>query len=481
LSERERAEIRGLIDDLDVDGLWRPNPGPQRLALESDADEIYYGGAAGGGKTDLLLGAACTTQWKSIVFRREYEQLKDIVERSRSIYGQHASYNANEKIWRFRSGRTVEFGACQHVGDEQKFQGRAHDLKAFDELPHFTEAQYLFLSGWNRSARPGQRCRIIGAGNPPTTAEGEWVIRRWAPWIDPKHPNPAKPGELRWFARLDDVDTEVDGPGQVQHRGRLITPRSRTFIPAALIDNPHLVDTGYDAVLDQLPEPLRSQMRDGNFGVGRQDDPWQVIPTAWVEAAMARWTPDGGTRAMDAIGVDVARGGRDKTTLAMRHGTWFDRLVKIPGAETKTGHQVAQLVVTHRRDRAHVNVDVIGIGSAAYDLLVVMPGMIVTGVNVANRTDERDRSGTLGFVNVRALAYWRLREALDPDLGENIALPPDDELKSDLTAPRWSVQLGGIKVEAKEDIKKRIGRSPDCGDAVVLAAYTPQSTEIVFY
>jgi len=95
------------------------------------------------------------------------------------------------------------------MGELGKWKGRAHDLKCFDELSEFMEQMYTFLTGWLRTTDPRQRTRIIGAGNPPTTVEGEWVIRRWSPWLDSQHKNPAKPGELRWFARLDDKDTEV--------------------------------------------------------------------------------------------------------------------------------------------------------------------------------------------------------------------------------------------------------------------------------
>jgi hypothetical protein len=64
-----------------------------------------------------------------------------------------------------------------------------------------------------------------------------------------------------------------------------------------------------------------------------------------------------------------------------------------------------------------------------------------------------------------------VREALDPDSGQDIALPPDRDLRADLTAPRWSITARGIQVESKEEIRKRIGRSPDAGDAVMLAHY----------
>jgi hypothetical protein len=62
-----------------------------------------------------------------------------------------------------------------------------------------------------------------------------------------------------------------------------------------------------------------------------------------------------------------------------------------------------------------------------------------------------------------------VREALDPNSGNEIALPPDPQLKSDLTAPRWSPTPRGVQVEPKDQVVARIGRSPDCGEAVIYA------------
>ena len=84
---------------------------------------------------------------------------------------------------------------------------------------------------------------------------------------------------------------------------------------------------------------------------------------------------------------------------------------------------------------------------------------------------RRTRDKQLGFFNVRSEAYWRFREALDPSQpqGSTIMLPPDPELVSDLCAPRYSVVSSGIKLESKEDVVKRLSRSPDRGDAVIMA------------
>src|SRR5262249_38396373 len=155
----------------------------------------------------------------------------------------------SELVWTLRDGRLVEFGAVQHVGDEGKFQGRAHDLKGFDEVPRLAESQFRFLCGWNRTASAGQRCRVVCTGNPPTSAEEEWVIRFWAPWLEPQYPNPARAGELRWFTTIDGKDREVENSAPFTHKGELITPLSRTFIPARVEDNPHLAKSGYVAAL----------------------------------------------------------------------------------------------------------------------------------------------------------------------------------------------------------------------------------------
>jgi hypothetical protein len=423
------------------------------------------------------LGLALTAHRDSIIFRREYPQLKAIVERSRALVGTRGRYNAQDKLWRLEGGRTLEFGAVEHEWSAEKFQGRPHDLVGFDELPHFSRGQFRFLTGWCRTTVPGQRCRVVATGNPPTTPEGRWVVEEWAPWLDPQHPDPAEPGELRWYAVLEGKLTWLRDGTPFAHQGELITPTSRTFIPGRVDDNPHLLRTNYKTRLQSLPEPLRSQVLYGDFTAGLGDDPWQVIPTEWVRAAQARWRPEGGRAApVSALGVDVARGGSDKTVIARRHKDWFAPLEKHAGAATPDGPAVVALVQKILAEQRGPSVpalvvDVIGVGSSVYDGLRQRRLPNVVGFNAAAGTDRRDRTGTLGFANLRACALWLLRESLDPGSGRYLALPPDPELLADLTAPRWSVGPGGVKVESKEDVVRRLGRSPDCGDAVVLAHY----------
>ena len=459
--------------------LWAPIPfSPQEAAYHSDADELFFGGAAGGGKTELLIGLALTSHRNSIIFRREFPQLRAIIERSRQLIGKRGRYNANEKVWRLDDNRVLELGAVQHEENMQKYQGRPHSLKCFDELPHFSRQQYRFLIGWNRTEDIKERCRVVSAGNPPTTPEGRWVVEEWAPWLDGEFHDPAAPGELRWYAVLDGKTVWLRSGEKFTHRNaesgkeELIEPRSRTFIPARVQDNPYYMETGYTAVLQSMPEPLRSQMLYGDFMAGTQDDAYQVIPTLWIRKAQERWKADGRVDALSCVGVDVARGGECKTVLSRRYGRWFAPLDKHPGKYTPDGPAVSALVLQAITDnpKAVVNVDVIGVGASVFDHLRLQAKLEnPVPVNFAEHTGRKDRTGVLEFVNYRAYAYWSLREALDPDKGDNLALPPDQELLSDLAAPHWSMGPGGIVIERKEDIVKRIGRSPDCGDAMVLA------------
>jgi hypothetical protein len=468
---------------------WIPFPGPQTHALTSPADFLFYGGAAGGGKSDLILGAAGGHK-RSIIFRREYPQLKGIIDRSIEIYASDGRLTKSPvPLWELSGGRSIEFGAVQHPGDEKKYQGRAHDLKAFDEITHFVESQFRYLTGWRRSADPKQRTRVIATGNPPTDTDGEWIIRFWAPWLDKTHPKPALPGELRWFTTVAGKDIEVANalPFVLVKKGEdhelvydfdpkdyratdVIRPLSRTFIPARVEDNPAYMASGYMATLQALPEPFRSKMLYGDFAAGQDDDIWQAIPTAWVDAAQIRWRERKAEGPLSSVGVDVARGGRDQTIITLRHGNFFKPQLCYPGSSTPDGESVAQLALAARAGwPCPVNVDVIGVGASVFDCLKRHIGNSTVGLNGAEATDALDKSGQLRFVNRRAEWYWKLRESLDPANGMDLAIPDDRELRVDLCAPRFKLTVRGIQIESKDDIIKRIDRSPDKGDSLVYA------------
>jgi hypothetical protein len=493
LTPAEREELNALIAADIKQHTWRPLPGPQTMAYESKADVIGFGGAAGGGKTDLAIGLALTEHYRTQFFRREGPQLTGVIDRLAEIVGSRDNINGKPAVYRDVDDRLIELNSMPNLGDETKYQGRPKDLLVIDEAANFLEQQVRFVKGWVRTTRPGQRTRTLMTFNPPTNAEGRWVIGFFGPWLDKRHPMyPTPPGKLRyvyvdpesgkdvWIAddnpkpfviaqgtRVYDFDPLAHRPEEI------VQPESRTFVPSRITDNPFLVSTGYMAQLQALPEPLRSQMLNGNFEAGMEDDPWQVIPTAWVEAAMARWKPRTPRGEMMAMGVDVARGGRDQTVIATRHKTeqnelWFDTLHMYPGSETPNGNSVAGLVIGERRDLAPVHIDVIGVGASPYDVLNEAK-QDVYGVNVSERANSLDRSGRLSFMNLRSQLWWQMREALEPSQHNGIALPDDKDLLAELCAPRWELSGMTIKVESRQDIVDRVGRSPDRATAIMLA------------
>jgi hypothetical protein len=232
-----RDEAAGIWHKSTGHILWTPNDGPQRNAYECEADELFYGGQAGGGKTELGLGLALTVHKRSLLLRRINKDAVKLAERVAEILGRRTGYNGQLQRWKLRN-RMVVFSGCEHEDDKQRFKGDPYDFIYFDEGTDFLVSQYRFIIGWNRSADAKQRCRVVVGSNPPTTAEGLWVIRHWSPWLDPMHPHPAHPGELRWFTTgPDGSDIEVVDRGPHLVNGENVLARSRTYIPARLADN----------------------------------------------------------------------------------------------------------------------------------------------------------------------------------------------------------------------------------------------------
>jgi hypothetical protein len=207
-----------------------------------------------------------------------------------------------------------------------------------------------------------------------------------------------------------------------------------------------------------------------------------VIPLTWVEAPNERWLETekaGGWVGFSCVGVDVGRGG-DATVLALRNGDAIQELRRYVEANTMatTGHVVAVL----RAGGGSAVVDVVGIGAGVVDKLREDKWQ-VEAFNAGEATEWKDVSGELQFANKRSAAWWNLREMLQPGGKRQVALLPDDLLVGDLTAPHWRMTSGGrVLIESKEDIRRRLGRSTDTGDAVVQAFWVepPAEPEPVF-
>lgn len=212
----------------------------------------------------------------------------------------------------------------------------------------------------------------------------------------------------------------------------------------------------------------------GEFASSDEDG---VIPLAWVEAANERWLALKDEDKLEAegfttCGVDVARGGKDKTCIARRFGQVISEIRRTSKEDTMQTTGKVQAAMSPNPEAAPI-VDVLNMGAGVVDRLRELNKPVVA-FNASGKSERKDSTGELGYKNLRAEVWWTMRELLDPQSPAEIALPPDDKLIGDLTAPSYKVMSGGlIQVESKEDIQKRLGRSTDDADAVIQAFFEP--------
>ena len=233
---------------------WRPTQ-RQREALACGAYELLYGGAAGGGKSDYLLVAPL--RWahlpasRAILFRRSFPELeRTLIARSHALYPHlGAEYHAGRREWTFPGGGIIGFGYLEADADALRYQGAEFSFVGFDELTHFTEGAYRYLSSRLRSSA-GVPVRLRATANPGGPGH-EWVRARWGAWIG--RDRDASPGERRWYSS--------EGLGVPEGTPDAL---SRAFVAARLSDNPYL-GPEYRAQLLALDPVTRAQLLEGDW------------------------------------------------------------------------------------------------------------------------------------------------------------------------------------------------------------------------
>lgn len=259
----------------------RPQPGPQERFLSCPADIAIYGGAAGGGKSWALLleplrHVTTNAEFAAVFFRRNTTQVRNpggLWDESAKLYPVAGGQPVQHVLeWKWPGGGKVKFAHLEHESTVYDWQGAQIPLICFDELTHFTKAQFFYMLSRNRSMS-GVRPYIRASTNPDADS---WVAELIAWWIDQETglPIPERSGVVRWFVRINDAIVWGDSVQELRERyGEEVEPKSLTFIAAKLSDNQALMaqDPGYRANLMAQNAVERSRLADGN---------WKIRPAA---------------------------------------------------------------------------------------------------------------------------------------------------------------------------------------------------------
>ena len=234
--------------------IWKPQP-RQEVFMSRNEFEVFYGGAAGGGKSDALVAEALRQvhipHYKGLLLRKTFPECREIIDKSLYMYKSafpSAKYNATEHRWTFPSGAKIDFGSLQYEQDKMKYQGQAFQYIGVDELTSFLESEYMFLISRCRPNGEGVECYVRATGNPGGIGH-QWVKDRFV--------TAGEPNKTMWY----DVNwREPDG--------KMVTKRmTRAFVPSTVFDNEALMnnDPMYVARLASLPEAEKKAFLYGDW------------------------------------------------------------------------------------------------------------------------------------------------------------------------------------------------------------------------
>jgi predicted phage terminase large subunit-like protein len=401
-----------------------PQKGPQELFLNTEADIALFGGSAGGGKSaGLLLDMAASDRllipgYSAVVFRRTCPQITNeggLWDESSNFYPLIGGKPVGLE-WQFPTGATVRFANLQHEKNIYDWQGAQVPRIGFDELTHFSESQFFYLLGRNRTTA-NVTPKMRATCNPDADS---WVAKFIDWWIgEDGYPIPERSGVIRWFVRVngiiewadtreellerfpsDDVAEVFDEDGQPIDLSR--QPKSFTFIPAKLTDNPILMrkDPGYLGNLQAQHPVEQARLLHGNWKARFSSG--KVFSRQWVSV-------------VDALPAEVTRGCR---TLR-----FWDLAATAKDVASKTSFYTASVkAIYHQPTNTLYIIDATWSQKAAGEVLQLIATVArQDGANVEVQWElEGGSSGKIVGENLRALLRGFNARAVKP-MGDKLS------------------------------------------------------------
>lgn len=515
LEELERL----LLLELRETPIVFPNPRniPQLTAFNSEAEEIGYGGAAGGGKSFTALLLAIRKHYRSLIIRKNYESLAEFGVMARSIFNPEDDSNIQANWvsggenstalmirpkpgYRGVSAKRIKCTHLSHIGSGLRFQGNTSDLIVYDECTDFPESIIDYSATWLRatSGTPkGQKMQLVLTFNPPGTPEALWVIARFAPWIDDEHPlYPVPYGQLMHRIRLEGENLWFEQPTLLTKHPTTKAPLEPslksvpvTFIKALVTDN-EFQSEDYINRLAQNPDAVMvARMLRGNMkAMLTRDDSGAIIKIAAYKRAVTRWKaatqPD---RLPDVISIDPALTSDTCVfTPIWTAEQYIGRQTRIPGA--KIGSEAENIVMQlfaafPQAELSTIVVDALGpsgpisVSKIKAAILARNPSGTVWAFKGNDGTNWKgycppelpNNNAKIKFNNKISAAWVTLGQRLEVQSCE-ICIPPDSTLESQLLGRRIkTMEAERMTIESKEDYKKRLnGYSPDSADSLIM-------------
>ncbi len=469
----------------------KPQPGFQEQFLESRADIVIGGGAAGAGKSFALLMEPLrhvgNGGFRAVIFRRTTVQVKNsggLWDTSKEIYNKLRDGAGRSPLptevppkWKFPSGATLLFSHLEHEHTKFDWDGAQIALLGFDELIHFTPGQFWYLVGRNRSAC-GVKPYVRATTNPQTSG---WVKRLISWWLYPDDyevdalrgmPIPERSGVLRYLARWNENSYWGDTPeaamaelpqeGRERFRPELV--KSVTFIPGVLSDNLALTDKdpAYEGNLLAQDRAHGDRLLRGCWYDSAGEN--ELFRYESLDDLFTNTFVAGGDKYMTC---DVAMEGSDY----LRIGIWDGlRLVKIYSYAKSDGKMVWQEMERLAREwkipGSNIVFDANGVGN-------FLSGFFRQAFDFRSQSSPLPLQNVkMDFANLRAQCVYKLGQIVAEN-GIYIAIEnrtERDMIIDEFVAHKKTGQnaSGKLTITVKEEVKASIRRSPDYFDMILM-------------